>query len=263
MLAYAYTLTSEGYPAVFYRDYSTDANCFGLKSEIDPLIHIHEQLAEGSTLQRWKDGGVFAFERMGGGHLLVGLNKDGNANRSITVQTGFPPNTRLQEFTGHGAPVTTQGNSQVNIVIPRNDNGKGYVCYARPTQLKAFTPTPRTTTQVYEGASDLDIQPAIEKQRVLVCRIFAAANVPLAARLSFDATAWTNRTTIQMEIEGPQGGILISKSLSQSDSKGASAEVHTLSKGFHSLFLTSSNTPSGNPAPRYKVAITYIAPQAL
>lgn len=263
MLAYAYTLTSEGYPAVFYRDYSTDANCFGLKSEIDPLIHIHEQLAEGSTLQRWKDGGVFAFERMGGGHLLVGLNKDGNANRSITVQTGFPPNTQLQEFTGHGAPVTTQGNSQVNIVIPKNDNGRGYVCYARPAQLKAFAPTPRATTQVYEGASDLDIKPAIENQRVPVCRIFAAANVPLAARLLFDATAWTDRTAIQLEIEGPLGGKLISRTLGQSDSNGSSVEVQTLIKGFHSIFLTSSNTPAGNQAPRYKVAISYTAPQAL
>ena len=71
MLAYAYILTSEGYPCVFYRDYSNDKNCFNLKAEIDPLIRIHEHLAGGATLQRWKDGGVFAFERMGGGHLLV------------------------------------------------------------------------------------------------------------------------------------------------------------------------------------------------
>jgi len=35
MLAYAYILTSEGYPCVFYRDYSKDPNCFGLKDKIE------------------------------------------------------------------------------------------------------------------------------------------------------------------------------------------------------------------------------------
>jgi alpha-amylase len=117
MLAYAYILTSEGYPCVFYRDYSTDKNCFGLKNQIDPLIRIHEQLAEGPTQQRWKDDGVYTFERMGGGHLLVALNKDSNASRSITVQTGFPPNTKLQEFTGHGSGVSTKSDSQIDITI--------------------------------------------------------------------------------------------------------------------------------------------------
>src|SRR5690349_18998272 len=34
LLAYAYILTAEGYPCVFYRDYSADKNCFNLKPEI-------------------------------------------------------------------------------------------------------------------------------------------------------------------------------------------------------------------------------------
>src|ERR1700745_1696011 len=37
ILAYAYILTSEGYPCVYYRDYSNDANCYGLKPAIDNL----------------------------------------------------------------------------------------------------------------------------------------------------------------------------------------------------------------------------------
>src|SRR5215469_11327315 len=135
MLAYAYILTSEGYPCVFYRDYSTDKNCFALKNQIDRLIQIHEQLAEGPTQQRWKDGGVFAFERMGGKHLLVALNKDSNASRPITVQTGFPPNRKLQEFTGHGSGVSTKSDSQIDITVPRNTDGNGYVCYALPRDV--------------------------------------------------------------------------------------------------------------------------------
>ncbi len=263
MLAYAYTLTSEGYPSVFYRDYSKDPNCFGLKDLIDPLIVIHEHLAQGPTEQRWKDGGVFAFERMGGGHLLVALNKDEGASRTITVQTGFPPNTELQEFTGHGATVTTQHDSQVTIVVPRNSNGEGYVCYGRPTQLKPFSPPARVTTQEYEGAGDLDIKPAAENERIQVCRVFAEAHTDLRADFSFDASQWATDTSIQLEIQTPQGTKLLSKSFRQAESHGSSTDVKTASKGFYAIFVTSKNTPAGNKSPAYKVAVRYTAPQVL
>jgi alpha-amylase len=263
ILAYAYTLTSEGYPSVFYRDYSKDPSCFGLKDSIDPLIQIHEQLAQGETQQRWKDGGVFAFERMGGGHLLVGLNKDASSSRTIIVQTGFPPNTQLHELTGHGGTVTTQSNSQVNIVIPKSVNGEGYVCYARPALLKPFSPTMRVTTQDYEGAADLDIKPAVENERVQVCRIFVEADTQLQVRLSFNAAQWTSGTSIQLEIETPQGGNLLSKKFVEADSNDASAGAKAPSKGFYTIFVTAMNTPAGNKAPAYKVAASYTAPQIL
>jgi alpha-amylase len=263
MLAYAYTLTSEGYPGVFYRDYSTDPNCFGLKTHIDRLIQIHEQLAQGPTQQRWKDQGVFAFERMGGGHLLVGLNKDASVSRTITVQTGFPPNSQLQEFTGHGAPSTTQSDSQVTVVIPKNNNGEGYVCYARPTQLKPFLPRQLSTTQEYEGAADLDIKPAFENERVQVCRVFVEADTHLKVGLSFDATRWTQGTSIHLEIETQQGGKLLSKKFGQANANGSSVETKIPNKGFYSIFVTATNTPAGNKAPEYKAAVSYTAPQIL
>jgi alpha-amylase len=263
MLAYAYTLTSEGYPAVFYRDYSKEPNCFGLRDLIDPLIQIHEHVAQGPTEQRWKDGGVFAFERMGGGHLLVGLNKDAGTSRTITVQTGFPANTPLQEFTGHGATVTTQNNSQVTIVIPKNTNGEGYVCYGRPARLQAFLPELRMTTQEYEGAQDLDIKPAVENERVQVCRVFCEAHTDLRVGLSFDASQWTPDTSIQLEIDTPQGSKLLSKSFRQADSHGSFAGGKIASKGFYAIFVKSTNTPAGNKAPAYKLAVSYSAPQVL
>ena len=89
--AYAYILTSEGYPCVYYKDYSTDSGCYGLKKVIDNLIWIHEKLANGPTQRRWKDYDVFAYERLGDPHLLVGLNNHGAAPRTITVDTGFGP----------------------------------------------------------------------------------------------------------------------------------------------------------------------------
>jgi alpha-amylase len=262
MLAYAYILTSEGYPAVFYRDYSTDSNCFGLKQPIDRLIQIHETLAQGPTQQRWKDDGVFVFERMGGGHLLVGLNKDENTGRTVTVQTGFPANSQIHELTGNGVSATTNNNSQATIVIPKNTNGRGYVCYAHTDKIIPVARISRATTQEYEGAADLDIRPAVENERVSVCRIFIAADTTLTVRFSFDATQWTPATSIDLEIETPQGRNLLSHKFSR-QSNGSSINVKTLDKGFHSLFLTSTNTPAGNKAPGFKVVISYTAPFTL
>jgi len=65
ILAYAYIFTSEGYPCVYYRDYSTDKNCFGLKQPIDNLIWIHDKLAAGPTQQRWPDFDLFAMSDSG------------------------------------------------------------------------------------------------------------------------------------------------------------------------------------------------------
>ena len=127
---YAYILTSEGYPSVFYKDYSTDPGCYGMKAVIDNLIFIHEQIAAGATQRRWKNHDVFTYERLGGAHLLVGLNNNGNIAQTITVDTGFGENVNLHDYTGHSGDVQTDGNGRVTITIPKNTNGLGYVCYS-------------------------------------------------------------------------------------------------------------------------------------
>jgi alpha-amylase len=260
LLAYAYILTSEGYPCVFYRDYSKDANCFGLKDPIDRLIAIHEHLANGPTQQRWKDGGVLAYERMGGSHLLVALNKDVGLSRNIAVQTGFPPNTQLQDFSGHAGAITTHADSSVNLTVPRNNNGAGYVCYARPAQLKPFSPARRLTTQEYEGAADLDIRPASDGHLVTVCRVFCDVDSQLQARLAFDATAWTSQTTIQLGIEGPDGKQQLSHKFGKADA-GSQVSGKLASKGFYTVTLQSSNLPQQSSNQPFKLALSYQAPQ--
>jgi alpha-amylase len=230
MLAYAYILTSEGYPCIFYRDYSTDKNCFGLKPSIDRLIWIHEHLANGGTLQRWKDGGVFAFERMGAPgapkHLLVGLNKDSNTSRTIKVQTGFPPGTQLQDFTGHEGEVKTDSSSNVTITIPKCTNGLGYVCYAPPEPITPFSVNPVITTQDYDGADDLDIRAANDSAQVQVCRVFAEANKAIGAKLLFNPSGWTNNTAIHLEILDPSAAIAGQRSFDRTAS-GESLQFQT------------------------------------
>jgi alpha-amylase len=262
LLAYAYILTSEGYPCVFYRDYSKDPHCFGLKDEIDRLIWIHEKLASGPTLQRWKDNGVFAFERLGASHLLVGLNKDGGTTRTITVQTGFPANQELQNLIDDHAPrIKTDGRAVVTMTIPKNADGTGYVCYGLPAKIEPFKRNAIATTQDYEGAPDLDIKPAIGGERIQVCRVFADANTSMRIRLTPDTAHWTQTTSIQVAVNGP-GGAAGSHTFTHNEA-GASFLVQLREKGFHSLFVEGASTPAQNSAPRYVLSVTYTAPHSL
>jgi len=264
LLAYAYILTSEGYPSVFYRDYSKDPNGFGLKDGIDRLISIHERVASGETLQRFKDGGVFAFERLGGTHLLVGLNKDAGTTRTLTVETGFGADKELQNLTDDQAPrVKTNARGQVTITIPRNTGGKGYACYGLPVDIGApFTPKPIATTQVYEGARDLDIKPAIAGEKVQVCRVFPKAGTPMSLKLDADTAHWTNSTSVTVTINDPTGTVLGSH-VFNNNNRGASFSVQPTKPDFHSIVIEAENTPPQNEMPSYSLAVTYMAPQTL
>jgi len=264
LLAYAYILTAEGYPCVFYRDYSKDPNCFGLKDPIDRLIAIHERVAAGPSLQRFMDGGVFAFERLGGTHLLVGLNKDIATTRTINVQTGFGPNKELQNLTDDHAPrAKTDGGGNVTITIPRNTGGSGYVCYGLPTNIGApFKPNTIPTTQVYDGASDLDIKPAIAKQSNQVCRIFPAAKTQITLKLNADTTHWTSTTSVTVTLRDGSGKALGSHVFDLKN-QGASFSAATTKSEFHSIVIEAANTPLQNSTPSFSLAVTYTAPQTL
>jgi alpha-amylase len=264
MLAYAYILTSEGYPCVFYRDYSTDTNCFGLKKPIDRLIWIHEHLANGGTQQRWKDNGVFAFERVGTSgapkHLLVGLNKDSNNARTINVQTGFPPHTQLQDFAGHAGPITTDSSGNVTFTIPKCTNGLGYVCYSQPEPIMEFNASPVLTTQDYDGADDLDIAGATDARQVLVRRVYAEANTTIEGKLLFNASKWANNTGLQLQVLGPSGAVVAQRSFDRTMS-GTLVKLVTGSKSLCTFMLQSANTPASQTKTPYTLRIAYTAPQ--
>lgn len=264
MLAYAYILTSEGYPCVFYRDYSTDKDCFGLKKDIDQLIWIREHLANGETLQRWKDGGVFAFERMGvpgtPKHLLVGLNKDSNTSGTIHVQTGFPANSQLQDFTGHAGSVRADSRGNVTITIPKCTNGLGYVCYAPPEAITPFTANSVVTRQDHDGAGDLDVRAANDSTQVQVCRVFAETNSAIEAKLFFNPAGWTNNTAIRLEVHDPGGVIVALRSFDRTAS-GESLQLRTKAKGFQTFLVQSANTPVAQNVTPYALRVSYLAPQ--
>lgn len=261
--AYAYILTSEGYPCIFYKDYSTDPGLFGMKPIIDNLIWIHEKIAAGPTQQRYKNFDVFAYERLGGSHLLVGLNNNGIADRTITVDTGFGGNTRLHDYTGHGGDVQTDGNGRVTITIPKDAGGFGYVCYSREGIDGAFDVAGLDVTQDYEGAQDLDIKPADNAAAVRVCRVFVAQGRPIKGALYFDIAHWTSTTNITLELDGPDGSQVASRQYFQTTLQGDALSAQAAGTGFYTFRIRSSSIPPDNLKPSYKLSVTYRAPQTL
>ena len=260
--AYAYILTSEGYPCVYYKDYSTDPGCYGLKKVIDNLVWIHEKLADGPTQRRWKDHDVFAYERLGGPHLLVGLNNHEAAPRTITVDTGFGPNAILHDYTGHGGDVRTDDHGRVTITIPRNDGGRGYVCYSRAGIGGDFAIQGHSVTQDYEGAQDLDIKPADSTQFVQVCRVWVAQGKPIRASLRYDTSSWTDATSLVLELTDPTGTRIETRTYTLK-AQGEALDATAATTGWYTFRIRSVNPPAANPQPSYKLTVTYQAPQEL
>ncbi len=116
MLAYAYILTHEGYPTIFYRDYEEWLN----KERLDNLIWIHNNKATGTTTILYADNDEYLARRNGyNGEpgLVVYLN---NSNNWLErwVPTNWS-NTVIKDYTGHSNWYpTTQGGGWVKIQCP-------------------------------------------------------------------------------------------------------------------------------------------------
>ncbi|AIE86783.1 alpha-amylase family glycosyl hydrolase [Fimbriimonas ginsengisoli] len=260
-LAYAYILTSEGYPSVFYKDYSTDAGCYGMKPTIDNLMWVHEKLASGTTTQRYKNNLVFVYERNGGQHLLVGLNNNTGFGYNLTCATGFGANRQLHDYTGHAPDVWTDGSGNVSLSLPTATNGMGYVAYAPVGIGGSFTASQLSTTQEYAGATDLDIKPADNTALVQVCRINVAAGKSISGALYFTTTSWTASTNIYLELDNPSGGIVTTKTYTTGTAQGAALTATASTAGWYTFKIRSNNTPAGNLKPTYWLRATYTAPQ--
>lgn len=113
MLAYAYILTHEGYPCIFYRDYEEWLD----KNKLNNLIWIHNQKATGSTSILHVDNDEYIARRNGSPGLIVYINNS-NSWQERWVQTNWN-NTQIKDFTGHsGWYPYTQGNGWVKIQCP-------------------------------------------------------------------------------------------------------------------------------------------------
>src|SRR5439155_18445164 len=82
MLAYAFILTHEGYPCVFWQDYYTwELGQEGSKSGIAALVRLHEDYAGGPSSVLYIDDDLYIMQRSGWGSqkgLIFVLNNRGS-----------------------------------------------------------------------------------------------------------------------------------------------------------------------------------------
>lgn len=262
-LAYAYILTSEGYPCVFYKDYSTDPGCYGLKQVIDPLILIHEKIASGAMLPRFKDFDLFVYERLGGPHLLTALNYEAQNTRTVTVETGFGAHVNLHDYVGHAPDIQTDANGRATLTVPKNLNGLGYVCYSLPGIIPEFEITRQSVTQLLSGSPDLDILPADNTQFIDAGRIWCEKNSPISISMQFDIKDWTADTNISIRVlSGTGAGTPIAtKTCNRLTPQGDVLSLTAAITGWHTIQVRADNTPLTNPKPAYDLETTYQAPQ--
>lgn len=113
MLAYAFIMTHEGYPCLFYSDYENWLD----KDKLNNLIWIHNNKAVGTTSVLYTDNDEYIARRNGSPGLVVYINNS-NSWQERWVQTNWN-NTRINDYTGNsGWTPWTQSNGWVKIQAP-------------------------------------------------------------------------------------------------------------------------------------------------
>ncbi len=261
LLAYAFILSTEGYPLIYGKDYfpgSVWPGAYGLKPFIDNLIWIHENLAWGNTVTRSLDSTVIVVNRTGWPGLLTALNFDTWNQRGITSDTSFGPNVQLHDYTGRHADIWTDGNGRATFTIPSNAyaNGQSYLCFSRANVGLPIPINTRATTQVFFGASDLDIPPALNGQTT-VGRIWCAENSEITIHFQ-PGKSWKSGAQIALELLDSAGNVIASQEWTENGATPlGEVRVKTTGRGWHAARLVSVGLPiEGNP---FELTMTYTA----
>jgi hypothetical protein len=134
-LGYDIMFSFPGEPNIYYRDWSTDGNCYGLKRRINNGLWRWHHLAQGAFVTRNAEYQTFACERLGYGEApgcICFFNNDQWNAHTVTAQTRYGSNMRLHEFTGnngYSADKWTDFNGQITVTVPRNVNGCNSLVY--------------------------------------------------------------------------------------------------------------------------------------
>jgi len=121
MLAYAFILTHEGYPCVFWQDYfNWNLAQEGNRSGIAALVQVHERHAGGATQVLYVDDDLYVMQR--GGYdaqrgLILVLNNRGTWH-GASVKTKWA-NTRL-------APQAWRGRNDAGVPDSKRTNDTGW-----------------------------------------------------------------------------------------------------------------------------------------
>jgi alpha-amylase len=127
MLAYAFILTHEGYPCVFWYDYfNLGLAMEGTAKGIEALVRLHEQHAGGKTNVLYCDNDLYIMERTGNetqSGLVFVLNNSGSwSGREVITQ--WP----LKQF----VPLAWNGNNINDAPENRSANENGVAAFWAP-----------------------------------------------------------------------------------------------------------------------------------
>jgi alpha-amylase len=118
MKAYAYILTHDGYPTIFYSDYENDA----FQGELKQLIELHNSLAVGEVEILHVDNDEYVMKRKGNAEnpgLILYISTSGSKKRR-KVQTNWN-NVTLHDYSGNSTYTpTSDENGMVTIEAPVN-----------------------------------------------------------------------------------------------------------------------------------------------
>jgi len=118
MKAYAYILTHDGYPTIFYSDYENEA----FQGELKQLIEIHNSLAIGEVEILHVDNDEYVMKRKGNAEnpgLILYISTGGTTKRR-KVQTIWN-NVTLHDYSGNSTYTpTSDENGMVTIEAPVN-----------------------------------------------------------------------------------------------------------------------------------------------
>lgn len=113
MLAYAYIMTHEGYPTVFYQDYEEWLD----KDKLNNLIWIHNNKAGGSTSILHADNDEYVAKRNGAPGLIVYINNS-NSRQERWISTNWYGQV-IKDYTGNsGWEPATQSDGWVKLEVP-------------------------------------------------------------------------------------------------------------------------------------------------
>lgn len=136
LLAYAFILTHEGVPCVFWKDYYNYGLALsGSSGGIDNLCRIHRDYAGGVTNLLYSDNHLYIAQRQGYQNkkgLIVAINSDSNKWRGLWVKTQWPnKNLSCAAWWGHDQ----------NRPCDKHSDGGGWAeIYAAPRGYAIYVP---------------------------------------------------------------------------------------------------------------------------
>jgi alpha-amylase len=137
MMAYAFILTHEGYPCVFWLDYfNYGLGRVGTANGIAALVNVHEKYAGGSTRVLYADNDLYIMQRSGFGAqpgLVFVLNNRGDRWSGVSVQTQWT-NRQL-------TPVAWDGHEQSSPQGKWTDGSGNADFWAPPRGFAVYVPS--------------------------------------------------------------------------------------------------------------------------